>query len=133
MKQLIRLEKSIKNHAIARIRNYKKNAMPDHVITSHLVQANNSQDFWFQYFVNFYDSSTSIEMALLKARTFAVAIRCQWLMERRGCSLKRIFEILNREIAYRRIALDHEMIPVADFSFFAESIESFSWPEKDEE
>jgi hypothetical protein len=106
-------------------------AVSDAYIESCLVTAYRHQFFWFQYFHRYYELFVTIDEALLKARSHAIATKCNNLHVVQGCSLTRIYHVLKNTTQCGKVELSKYVLNIDSKFDFIECLELLASNERE--
>jgi len=74
-----------------------ESAMSDSQIRGYLALAYNSSEQWSRYMETYFDLFASEDQAKVKSKTHSVICMCNYLIDKRGCSYKRVYQNLVKQ------------------------------------
>lgn len=111
-----RLGKPIQYHR------HSESTMSDHQIRAYLAFAYESFKKWSLYLETYLDLFATEDQATVKAKTHSLMCMCKYLIDRRGCSYKRVYENLIRQQGEYKMILEKKLLPLDTLLSFCCSI-----------
>ena len=101
---------------------HRESTMSDHQIRAYLAFAYDSFQRWSLYLETYLDLFATEEQATVKAKTHSLMCMCNYLIDERGCSYKRVYRNLVRQQAENKMILEKNLLPLDTLLSFCCSI-----------